>query len=216
MKKHLLELLLAGVVLFSAACDSQRSSTTAETTTTAEKVTADQVPPPDTTTTQETTTDSGEISAEKAASGAFVSEPEFVAKAIESGMAEVKFGHLADRKAIDPDVKKFGIQMVQDHTNANAVLMRLSKNRKWVTPDDMDVAHQQAYSKLATVMSDEFDQGYMAQMVEDHEMAVALYQNAANQVTDAELKSYINNTLPALRKHLGMARDLQKKIEANR
>lgn len=219
MKRNLLHAFLGSALFVAVACDSQRSSTTGESTSTTEKVTADQIPPPDTTTTRTSgneAADTGEISAETAAAGTFASEAEFAARAIESGMAEVKFGNLADRKAVDPEVKKFGVQMVQDHTRANAILMRLTKTRKWTTPEDMDVEHQQAYSKLATVMSDEFDQGYMAQMVKDHEMAVAMYQQAAASATDAELKTFVNNTLPALKMHLGMARDLQKKIEARR
>ena len=94
--------------------------------------------------------------------------------------------------------------------------MRIAQKRKWPTPSEMDVEHQQAYSKLATVMSDEFDQGYMAQMVKDHEMAVAMFQDASTKATDAELKAYVTSTLPTLKMHLGMARDLQKKVESSR
>src|SRR5688572_5164444 len=219
MRKRIFSLLLAGVTLMFAACDSQHASTTSEITTTTEPV----VTTPNTTATPvatdtlaEAPSDAGEISAEKAAAGTFASEAEFAAKAIESGMAEVKMGNLADRKATSPEVKRFGIQMVQDHTRANNLLIRITQKQKWTTPTEMDVEHQQAYSKLATVMSDEFDQGYIAQMVKDHEMAVAMFQQASAKVTDPELKSFVTSTLPSLKMHLGMARDLQKKIEAAR
>ena len=220
MRKKMLSLFLVGATLTFVACDTQRASTASETTTTTETVvttpnTAPASPvAPDTV--AEAPSDAGEISAEKAAAGTFATEAEFAAKAIESGMAEVKMGNLADRKATSPEVKRFGIQMVQDHTRANNLLIRITQKQKWTTPTEMDVEHQQAYSKLATVMSDEFDQGYMAQMVKDHEMAVAIFQNASTKITDPELKSFVTTTLPSLKMHLGMARDLQKKIEAAR
>jgi putative membrane protein len=220
MRKKMLSLLLAGATLPFVACDSQRASTASETTTTTEAVvntppaTSPATPAPDTL--AEAPSDAGEISAEKAAAATFTTDAEFATKAIESGMAEVKMGNLADRKATSPEVKRFGIQMVQDHTRANNLLIRITQKQKWTTPTEMDVEHQQAYSKLATVMSDEFDQGYMAQMVKDHEMVVAMFQQASTKVTDPELKSFITSTLPSLKMHLGMARDLQKKIEAAR
>ncbi len=221
MKKPLILVFFAAAGLSLAACESQRTTGAGETTTTTERVTTDTptgtatpaTASPETNTGQ---TDTGELSAEAAASGTFVSDADFAAKAAESGMAEVKFGNLADRKAVRPEVKQFGIQMAQDHTRANSLLIRLAQRRKWPTPEDMDVEHQQAYSRLATVMSDEFDQAYIAQMVKDHELAVAMFQQASAQATDPELKAFAANTLPALKMHLGMARDLQKKIEASR
>ena len=221
MRKNMFSLLLAGATLSFAACDSQHATTTSETTTTTEPVistpNATQTAKPAAADTMaEMPSDAGEVSAEIAAAGAFTTEDAFAAKAIESGMAEVKMGNLADRKATNPEVKRFGVQMVQDHTRANNLLIRITQKHKWITPSDMDVEHQQSYSKLATVMSDEFDQGYVAQMVKDHEMAVAMFQQASTKVTDPELKTFVTSTLPALKTHLGMARDLQKKIEANR
>ena len=218
MRKKMFSLLLAGAALSLAACDSQHATTTSETTTTAEPVVSAPkvVSPPAADTVAEAPSDAGEITDAMAANGAFTTEDAFAAKAIEAGMAEVKMGNLADRKATNPEVKRFGVQMVQDHTRANNLLIRITQKHKWATPSEMDVEHQQAYSKLATVMSDEFDQGYMAQMVKDHEMAVAMFQQASTKVTDPELKSFVSSTLPALKMHLGMARDLQKKLEAAR
>lgn len=227
MKKLFAFSFIASVSLGFAACESQRTTSAAETTTTTESVTSAPTSTTETNTTPpasgtDTTmgnmqpTDAGNISPEIAAMGAFTSDVDFATKAVAAGMAEVKFGALAERKAVKPEVKQFGVQMVQDHTRANNVLIRLSQKRKWSTPSEMDVEHQQAYSKLATVMSDEFDQGYMAQMVKDHEMAVAMFQEAATKATDAELKAFATSTLPNLKMHLGMARDLQKQIEASR
>src|SRR6478735_8980172 len=223
MKKHLFMYFVALAGFGFAACESQHSTSVPETTTTAEPVTTNNAAPTsappaatDTTMGNMQHTDAGNVSPEMAAAGAFTSDADFASKAIAAGMAEVKFGSLAERKALKPEVKQFGVQMVQDHTRANNLLLRLSQKRKWPNPSEMDVEHQQAYSKLATVMSDEFDQGYMAQMVKDHEMAVAMFQDASTKATDPELKAFATSTLPNLKMHLGMARDLQKQVEASR
>jgi predicted outer membrane protein len=82
-------------------------------------------------------TDAGDVSPEMAAAGAFVSDADFASKAVAAGMAEIKFGALTDRKASRPEVKQFGVQMVQDHTKANNLFCALPRNvngqrlRKW-------------------------------------------------------------------------------------
>lgn len=44
-----------------------------------------------------------------------------------------------------------------------------------------------------------------------HEKSVELYENAAKELNDADLKAYAAEKLPELREHLTMARDLAAK-----
>src|SRR5689334_5705038 len=113
MRKRTCSLLLAGATLLFAACDSQHATTTSETTTTEPVLTTPNTTtaPAATDTVAEAPTDAGEISTDKTAAATFTNDAEFATKAIESGMAEVKLGNLADRKATNPEVKRFGVQM---------------------------------------------------------------------------------------------------------
>jgi putative membrane protein len=51
-------------------------------------------------------------------------------------------------------------------------------------------------------------------MVSDHRKAVALYENARQDVQDPELKMFIDETLPTLREHLRAAEDLSRDLAA--
>jgi putative membrane protein len=57
----------------------------------------------------------------------------------------------------------------------------------------------------------EFDRKYADTMVDEHEKAVSLFESHANS-TDADVKAFVDKTLPTLRHHLQMARDLKNKL----
>jgi len=52
-----------------------------------------------------------------------------VKKAAQGRMAEVEMGKLASERASDPDVKKFGQRMVDDHTKANDQLKQVASSK---------------------------------------------------------------------------------------
>jgi putative membrane protein len=85
-------------------------------------------------------------------------------------MAEVELGRMATERAANPEVKKFGQMMVDDHTAAgnkltairDAVQHSLSRPPSTrSTPSLRD--------KLAKLQGAEFDREYMAAMAEGHE-----------------------------------------------
>jgi len=49
---------------------------------------------------------------------------------------------------------------------------------------------------------------FKKQMVADHRSTVAAFQKAASSARDAELKAWVQKTLPTLQDHLKMAQDL--------
>ena len=51
---------------------------------------------------------------------------------------------------------------------------------------------------------------YIGQAVKDHEATVALFEGESRSGKDAELKAWAARTLPMLREHLRVARDLAK------
>lgn len=47
-------------------------------------------------------------------------------------------------------------------------------------------------------------------MVKAHRKDAAGYQKEKGQVKDSQLKTYVDNTLPVVQSHLGMAEEMQK------
>lgn len=66
------------------------------------------------------------------------------------------------------------------------------------------------YRQLSDKNGQDFDQEFLKQMVQDHQKAVDLYQDASSNARDSDVKSFAARNLPALRNHLERAQSLQQ------
>jgi putative membrane protein len=74
------------------------------------------------------------------------------------------------------------------------------------------VADYKAIRQLQMTSGAQFDQAYVDGMVRDHTVAISEFENASQTLSDPALKKFATKTLPTLRKHAGMARDLTDKL----
>jgi len=135
----------------------------------------------------------------------------FVLKASEAGIAEVAAGQLAVKRAGSSAVRKFGMKMVEDHTQANEELIALAKNNGFKPAKQMNDQHIELVNKLSKLQGAEFDREYMPSQVKDHVEAVALFRKHAKNAQNADLKAFAAKTLPHLQMHLKMAKDIAGK-----
>src|SRR3954469_6756322 len=138
----------------------------------------------------------------------------FAQEAAMGGMAEVELGNLAQQNAQSDDVKQFGARMVQDHTAANQQLMPILQAKDIQAPTQLDATHRRTMDKLSKMRGAEFDRAYMHEMVEDHDKDVKKFRQQAQHGSDADLKTFAQNTLPVLEQHQKMAHDISKSLTA--
>jgi putative membrane protein len=136
------------------------------------------------------------------------SDATFINLAGQSGIAEVRFGQLAQTKASSDAVRQFAAKMVTDHTAANQQLVALAQAKEMTPPDSMDMTHEQLYKQLQGMSGPAFDQAYMKSQVQDHQDAVQTFENEVATGSDAEVRNFAQQTLPTLQQHLEMARGL--------
>jgi putative membrane protein len=74
--------------------------------------------------------------------------------------------------------------------------------------------HQDMISKMSALSGAEFDRKYMDDMVKDHQKDVSAFERESTAGSDPDLKAWAAKTLPTLREHLQMARDIQTKVKA--
>lgn len=141
------------------------------------------------------------------ASKASISKAEFVRMAASGDMFEIESGKLALSKADGADVKQFAQKLIDDHTAASKKLMSFTDEKP---PATLDKKHADLLGKLKSASGKEFTQTFVAQQVQAHKEAVELFERYAKDGDDAKLKSFANETLPALREHLQHAQKLQK------
>jgi putative membrane protein len=138
----------------------------------------------------------------------------FAKKAAAGGMAEVKFGELAQQKASSPAVKQFGQRMVNDHSKANSQLKGVASKDDITLPSGLDANDQATYDKLSKLSGTAFDRAYMKDMVSDHEKDVSDFKREANTGKNSDVKNFASQTLPTLEEHLTLARQTEQQVMA--
>jgi putative membrane protein len=136
----------------------------------------------------------------------------FVMAAARGGLAEVELGKLAVDKGASSDVKAFGQRMVDDHSKANDQLRQVVASKSVTLPSDLDRKARSTYDRLAKLSGAEFDRAYVKLMVRDHVEDVADFNRAAQNAGDPDIRRFASSTLPTLRDHLKMAKDLEAKV----
>jgi putative membrane protein len=131
---------------------------------------------------------------------------QFIMNAARDGMKEVHMGQMAAQQGQSDEVKKLGSRIAADHTKANNQLMEIAA-KKGVK---LDTRHKMA--KMSKRDMENFDQAWLAMMVNDHQKDIAAFQRQGQQGTDPELKKFAKSTLPVLQRHLKMVQDAQQKM----
>jgi putative membrane protein len=186
--------LLVSAVSLCTALSAQSSTNTTSSTRTSDSTAADRR--------TELATDT------RAAANLSRSDRNFFEKAAKSGMKEVAVSRSTLDRLVNPQVKHFAQMMVDDHSKANAELMALAQKKGVTLPPKDDMKLMEKWSKK----TDEVDEDYMEEMVDDHQEAVELFEEASKS-EDAEIAAFANKTLPTLRQHLTMAKDLKKAVD---
>lgn len=138
-----------------------------------------------------------------------VSPAEFVMKAAQGGMYEVKSSESAVQKAKSPKVKQFAEQMIADHTKANEELKQAAAAKGLTVPPGVSQEQAQMLAKLGKASGEGFDAEYVKQQTEAHEKTVALFKGQAMNGQDADLKAWAKKTLPTLEMHLKHVKEMK-------
>ncbi len=136
-------------------------------------------------------------------------DAEFMVRAASGGMLEVELGRMAQQKAGSPRVKEFANMMVNDHSRANEELKALAARKNIVLPSTPGDEAQEHISELTKYSGAEFDKEYMNLMTKDHQEDISLFEKAAEDSKDREVKAFAAKTLPVLRNHHQMAEQLE-------
>ena len=138
-----------------------------------------------------------------------LSNGEFIEKAGMASVAEVKLSNLALDKSTTPSVRDFASLMVKDHTAAGKELKTAAAGTGIAIPQGMDSAHTELLQKLNGLSGREFDAAYVNVMKQDHDSAIALFENAAGDTSlKPELRDFATRTLEKLRSHQLQAHNL--------
>jgi putative membrane protein len=153
----------------------------------------------------------------KAAEAPAMTDQQFVDFAAQTDMVEANLGQLAQTVSSSQPVKDYGQMLVSDHTSDFSHLNDVARQANFTVPNAIDAEHNKMmidpFQKLNGAA---FDHRFIPAMVAGHTKAIAVYKKEAADAQNPALKSYAEQALPVLEKHLDGAKALEKsKTPAN-
>lgn len=165
---------------------------------------------------------SGEASRNKVSKA----DQEFVDDAAVANMAEIELGKAATERAANPDVKRFGQMMLDDHTKAIDSLKAMVAQHGIAVPSGLDNKHSELSEKLSKLNGNEFDRAYMDAMVEGHqnfvdklkgrvrEEATAVVPEKSNDPISMSINQWAADTYPVAAAHLTSAKAINSALKS--
>jgi putative membrane protein len=132
----------------------------------------------------------------------------FLLDAMASGVTEVRAGEVALERSHDPAVRKLAEALVHDHTQANARLLQIARDKGVAVPRKPSESERGMLAALRGVPASAFDAQFLQRAgVHAHREAIGLFHAEVLLADpDPDLKQFADSTLPVLEKHLHMAR----------
>ena len=147
-----------------------------------------------------------------------VNDAQIAAIVVTANQVDIDAGKLAESMGNSPEVKKFGKDMVRDHTGVNKSAVDLVTRLK-VTPEDNATAMSLKKGGMAnvdnlkTMKGMAFDKAYIDHEVAYHEQVLeAMDKTLIPGAQNEELKALLVKVRPAFASHLAHAKMLQTKM----
>lgn len=140
-------------------------------------------------------------------------DAQFLVDAAEMNMEGVSLGQLAQQKGGSSHVKDLGKMMEDQHTISLNELIALAQTKTISLPTSQTEKGKETFKKLSDASAKKFDKMYADLMVNEHKDAIALFEKAAENATESDIKAWAIETLPVLRTHLDQSLICQKQCE---
>lgn len=140
-------------------------------------------------------------------------DSEYLVDIAEVNLAEIEIGKLAQQKSTNPEVKKFGKMLVDEHTKAAGEVSALAKSKNFTLPTSLTEEGQEEYKKLNEKSGLDFDKKFADMMIDGHEKAIEKLQKATKDAKDEDIKLWASNNIAPLTAHLEHAKLLKQELD---
>ena len=148
-----------------------------------------------------------------------VNDAQIAAIVVTANQVDIDAGNLAKSMGSNAEVKKFGEQMVTDHTGVNKQAVALVTKLK-VTPEDNPTAQslkaggEKNIANLKGLKGAAFDKAYVDNEVAYHQAVLdAVDKTLIPSAQNAELKALLVKVRPAFVAHLEHAKHIQSTLK---
>lgn len=140
-------------------------------------------------------------------------DSEFLVDIAEVNLAEIEIGKLAQQKSTNPDVKKFGKMLVDEHTKSASEVSTLAKEKNFTLPTAITEDGKEEYDNLNKKSGLDFDKKFADMMIDGHEKAIDELTKASNDAKDQNIKLWASNNIGTFTAHLQHAKMLKLALD---
>jgi putative membrane protein len=209
MKRILLNLTAAAVLLSAASCSNERHAD--------EMVKGESVAGADTMGVASAPSANTEPTGTDVAAGAMADpngpmaphkdDSEFMQSVAHSDQNEIQLSKLALEKGVTGMAKTHAEMMIADHTKSTADLQALAAKKSVTLPADMDAEHKTLAAAMRQLSGQELEKAFLDQMTTDHQKTLNTLAAHRAMTQDADLQGFIDKTTPVVASHLKMAKN---------
>lgn len=178
MKKIIQQLLGCWLLIAAVACQNNEKTNTEDTKKTAEEQNEKKFP-----------ADTLQLNAQ------------FLVDATAGNIAEIKLAQLALERSASKEIKDIAKMLVEDHTAALNDLKLLASNKSVSIPTEETAAVKDELKDLSDDPPKEFDTEWCPSLMKKHEKTINDYEMGLSQLTDVDIRNWINTVLPKIRTH---------------
>lgn len=137
-------------------------------------------------------------------------DTKFIKEVGEANKGELKMAELGTQKAERADVKEFATMLVTDHTKCGMELSNLAQSKGVEISAIVAADAAEGFKDLEKKSGKDFDKAFLDKMIDAHQDLISKFEDMQDDAADAQLKSWIETTLPKLKSHLERAKELNK------
>lgn len=151
------------------------------------------------------------LAQKKAEQGGGLNDRQFLDFAAETDMVQANIGQLAESVAAKEPVRQYAQTLVEDQTKDFHQLCDVAQQTKLNLPKAIDTGYNRTtITPFHQLKGSAFDHRYIRDMIAEDTKAIAVYKKEAAMAHNPSVKSYAEQALPSLQKHLDDARALEK------
>jgi putative membrane protein len=132
-------------------------------------------------------------------------DKDFLSAAYSAGMMEIEVANHVKNILGSKTVKDLAVAMISAHSAMNERIKRLADEKKISLPEGLGQEQREKILKLDSEGGPSPDKAYTELLVEDHTAAVTLFEKAAKDAKDKNVKKFFSEKLSEIQHHLEMA-----------
>jgi len=137
----------------------------------------------------------------------------------QANLKEIAISKMAQGKASTSEVRAYADQLVQDHTNADQMVVAMAQKTGARLHDSAAGRHEGAHGKLvdqklSSASGAGFDRLFLQQTSSDQERLIRSLQQEREDASDDDIEALIDKIVPILEQHRDLAQILMKKEQA--